>query len=135
MMSLTGIFVGSFHSSPSEQMVMSKRSSVFPMLEVVHQREAALADRGVNGDRLHDGGEEEHVVEVLRINLLRVLIEAAAAGGTGQSGQLICSSSKQPTGTKVILGRTALGRGISIPHFDCLGVKGLISRGSDTGKV
>ena len=33
MMSLTGIFVGSFHSSPSEQMVMSKGSSVFPMLE------------------------------------------------------------------------------------------------------
>ena len=36
---------------------------------------------------------------------------------------------------KVALEKMAsAGCGISIPHFDCLGVKGLISRGSFTGK-
>eukprot|EP00966_Prymnesium_polylepis_P260270 6012377-Prymnesium_polylepis.1 len=58
--------VGSFHSSPNEQMTMSMRSSLVPILlrrgrclQKVHQAEAALTDGGVDGEAVDDRDDAE----------------------------------------------------------------------------
>ena len=65
-------------------------------LEEVHQAEAALTDRRVNGIAVDNGDQEEHAVVVARVVLVGELVEHAPATASRTAWSAGCRLEQSP---------------------------------------